>query len=112
MTFSLFDYIAMFFANFFVVCLLGFQSKNVVEGKILAAVITSAGISTGQFLFTHYASRGGLDVFLVCAAGGCAGIAFSIIAYKRLERFFDRDGSEMVSLGTGATIELKKGRET
>lgn len=106
MSFTLIDYVTMFVANFFVVCLLGFQSKNVVNGRIVAAVVTSAGISLGQYLFTHYASRGGFDVFLVCAAGGCSGIAFSIIAYKRIEGFLSSLGAART---TGAHPAPHKG---
>ena len=77
----------MFIANFFVVFLLGLQSRNVNEGQYIAAVITSFGISVSQFLFVKYAANGDIWVFLICAMGGCCGIAFSIWFYKWFSSF-------------------------
>jgi hypothetical protein len=77
-------WILMFLSNFFVVFLLGIQSKNVVQSRYYAAVFTSFGISIGQFLFTKFAATGGIAEFLVCAAGGCMGIAFAIFFHDRL----------------------------
>lgn len=81
MTYELSDYFGMFWSNFSVVFLLGLQSKNVNQSRYMAAVVTSFGISVGQFLFVKYASSGSLFAFGICAAGGCAGIAFSIWFY-------------------------------
>jgi hypothetical protein len=87
MTHTLADYFTMFCSNFFVVFLLGLQSKNVNQGMYLAAITTSFGISIANFVFVKYAAVGSYDVFAVCAAGGMAGIAFSIWFYKH---FFER----------------------
>lgn len=78
MNHSLLDYGVMWAASFALVFLLGIQSKNVQRSRYLAAVITSFGISVGNFTFIKYAAIGTLDAFCVCAAGGCMGIAFSI----------------------------------
>lgn len=72
----------MFFSNFFVVFLLGLQSKNVNQGKYFAAVTTSFGISVSQFIFVKYVAHGSYLTFAICATGGCFGIAFSIWFYK------------------------------
>lgn len=82
MTHSLADYFTMFCSNFFVVFLLGLQSKNVNAGLYVAAMVTSLGISVANFIFVKYAAVGSYDVFAVCAAGGMCGIAFSIWFYK------------------------------
>lgn len=78
MNYTLLDYAVMWGASFALVFLLGIQSKNVQRSHYLAAVLTSFGISVGNFTFTKYASAGSLDAFFACAAGGCMGIAFSI----------------------------------
>ncbi|OYV36824.1 MAG: hypothetical protein B7Z80_14485 [Rhodospirillales bacterium 20-64-7] len=72
------SYLQMFAASFFVVFLLGLQSKNVVQGRYVASILTSAGISFSQFAFVKFASHGSYDTLAVCTVGGCAGIAFSI----------------------------------
>lgn len=82
MTHTLADYAAMFFSNFFVVFLLGLQSKNVNAGRYAAAVVTSLGISVGNFIFVKYVAAGSYDVFAVCAVGGAVGIAVSIWFYQ------------------------------
>jgi FtsH-binding integral membrane protein len=81
---SLLDGVLMFVSNFFVVFLLGLQSKNVNQGHYMAAVITSLGISTANFTFIKYAAQGSYMTFAICAAGGCAGIAFSIWFYAKI----------------------------
>jgi hypothetical protein len=73
----------LFATSFGSVFLLGIQSKNVNQGRYLAAVVTSFGISVGQFTFAHAAASGSLYAFLVSAAGGCCGIASSIWFYQR-----------------------------
>lgn len=77
------DYIVMFWSNFAVVFLLGLQSKNVNAGRYVASVATSVGISVSQFIFVKYAASGSYLAFVACAAGGGAGIAFSIWFYQR-----------------------------
>lgn len=84
MSHDLADYMVMFWGNFVLVFLLGLQSKNVMHGRYLAAVLTSLGISVSQFIFVKYAATGSYDVFSVSAAGGCAGIAASIWFYKNV----------------------------
>lgn len=76
--YTLLDYTLMWAASFALVFLLGLQSKNVQRSRYLAAVVTSFGISVGNFTFIKYAAVGTLDAFWVCAVGGCMGIAFSI----------------------------------
>ncbi|WP_374335502.1 hypothetical protein [Methyloversatilis sp.] len=79
-------WLLMFLSNFVVVFLLGIQSKNVMHSRYIAAVVTSFGISVGQFLFTKFAATGGMLEFIVCASGGCAGIAFAIYFHDRIMR--------------------------
>lgn len=84
MTHSLIEYLLMFAGSFVLVFLLGIQSRNVVAGRYMAAVMTSFGISVSQFIFVKYAATGSYDVFFVNAAGGCLGIAGSIWFYKHI----------------------------
>lgn len=86
MTYAPSDYLAMYWSSFLVVFLLGLQSKNVTHSRYVAAILTSFGISVGQFLFAKYAATGNMTAFLVCAAGGCTGIAFSIWFYDKFMR--------------------------
>lgn len=81
-----YDYLLMFVSSFFVVFLLGLQSKNVNQSRYVAAIITSFGISLAQFFFVKYAANGDYIVFMVCAIGGCMGIAFSIWFYDNVLR--------------------------
>lgn len=93
MSYSLIDILTMFWSNFGVVFLLGLQSKNVMHSRYVAAVVTSFGISIAQFIFVKYAATGNLTVFFVCAAGGCAGIAASILFHdKVIARKYARGG--------------------
>lgn len=84
MTHSLIEYLLMFAGSFVLVFLLGVQSRNVVAGRYMAAVMTSFGISVSNFIFVKYAATGSYDVFFVNAAGGCLGIAGSIWFYKHI----------------------------
>lgn len=84
MTHSLIEYLLMFVGSFVLVFLLGIQSRNVVAGRYLAAVLTSFGISMSNFIFVKFAATGSYDVFFVNAAGGCLGIAGSIWFYKHI----------------------------
>lgn len=77
-------YLLMFASSFVVVFLLGLQSRNVVAGRYLAAVVTSAGINCSQFLYTKWVSAGSWDVLAVTTAGGCSGIAFAIWFYANV----------------------------
>jgi hypothetical protein len=78
------DILLMFISNFFVVFLLGLQSKNVNQGRYTAAIVTSFGISSANFAFIKYAATGSYMTFAVCALGGCCGIAFSIWFYENV----------------------------
>lgn len=73
----------LFATSFGSVFLLGIQSKNVNQGRYIAAMVTSFGISVGQFTFAHAAASGTLSAFAASAAGGMLGIAASIAFYKR-----------------------------
>ena len=73
------DYVLLFFAAFFMVGLLGLQSKNVQHSKYVAAAITSMGISLANFVFVKAVAVGGYDTLLVMVMGiyryhdtGCA----------------------------------------
>jgi hypothetical protein len=78
---SLADAAIIFLGAFTVVFLLGLQSRNVVAGRYLAAVLTSAGISLSQFIFVKYAAGGSLSVLAISTFGGCLGIASAIWFY-------------------------------
>lgn len=84
MTHTIAEYLLMFVGSFILVFLLGIQSRNVVAGRYLAAMMISFGISVSNFIFVKYAATGSLDVFFVNAAGGCLGIAGSIFFYKNI----------------------------
>jgi hypothetical protein len=73
----------LFASAFGSVFLLGIQSKNVNQGRYIASVVTSFGISVGQFVFAHAAASGDLLAFSASAAGGCCGIASSIWFWQR-----------------------------
>lgn len=72
------DFTIIFIGAFVSVFLLGLQSKNVNQGRYLAAIVTSFGISVSQFIFVRYASSGDYAVLGVSATGGCLGIATAI----------------------------------
>lgn len=78
---SMADAAIIFAGAFTVVFLLGLQSRNVVAGRYLAAVMTSAGISLSQFIFVKYAASGSLTVLGISTLGGCLGIASAIWFY-------------------------------
>lgn len=82
MTYGLIDYLSMFGGSFFVVFLLGIQSRNVQAGRYIAAIVTSFGISISQFMFVKYAATGNLAAFFTLAIAGCCGIAASIWFYN------------------------------
>jgi len=84
MTHTVSEYLLMFGGSFVLVFFLGIQSRNVVAGRYVAAMLTSVGISTSNFIFVKFAATGQPDVFFVNAAGGCLGIAFAIWFYKHI----------------------------
>jgi hypothetical protein len=81
---SLTDIAIIFLGAYTVVFLLGLQSRNVVAGRYLAAMMTSAGISLSQFIFVKYAASGSLCVLGISTLGGCLGIASAIWFYKHV----------------------------
>lgn len=85
-------FLPLAFASFFVVFLLGLQSKNVNQGRYVWAVLTSFGISVSNFTFVRYAATGDMVTFWVSAFGGCVGIATSIWFHQniipKIERIF------------------------
>jgi hypothetical protein len=81
---TLADYGMLFLGSFTVVFLLGIQSRNVIAGRYLAAVLTSAGISISNFIFVKFAAGGALSVLGVSTLGGCCGIAFAIWFYQHV----------------------------
>lgn len=84
MSYTIVDYTLMFVSNFFIVFLLGLQSRNVVAGKYLWAILTSLGISIANFTFIKFAATGDPSAFVLCASGACFGIAASIWFYERV----------------------------
>lgn len=73
-----------FLSNFFVVFLLGLQSKNVQQSRIVSAMMTSLGISVAQAYFIKFVASGDPVLFVTCAIGGCVGIACSIVLHDFL----------------------------
>ena len=78
------DYVLLFFAAFFMVGLLGLQSKNVQHSKYVAAAITSMGISLANFVFVKAVAVGGYDTLFVVMVGGASGIMVAIYAHDHL----------------------------
>ena len=78
------SYILLFFAAFFMVGLLGLQSKNVQHSKYVAAAITSMGISLANFVFVKVVAIGGYDTLFVVMVGGACGIIVAIYAHDHL----------------------------
>ena len=81
---NLVDALTLFASSFVVVFLLGVQSKNVMQSRYVAAMLTSLGISASNFLFVKYVSAGGFVEFSTAAAGGMLGIASAIYFYDRI----------------------------
>ena len=75
------QYIILFIASFFLVGLLGLQSKNVQHSRYLAAALTSMAISLSNFIFVKIVTTGGLDTLLVTCIGGASGIMVAIYAH-------------------------------
>jgi len=75
------QYVILFFAAFFMVGLLGLQSKNVQHSKYVAAAITSMCISLANFVFVKAVAIGGYDTLLIVMVGGASGIMVAIYAH-------------------------------
>lgn len=70
-----------FFAAFFMVGLLGFQSKNIQHSKYIAAAMTSMGISLANFIFVKVVATGNINTLFVAMIGGALGIMTAIYAH-------------------------------
>lgn len=75
------EYIILFIASFFLVGLLGLQSKNVQHSRYLAAATTSMAISLSNFIFVKSVAVGGIDTLLIVMVGGASGIMAAIYAH-------------------------------
>ena len=75
------SYIVLFIASFFLVGLLGLQSKNVQHSKYVAAAITSIAISVANFVFVKSVATGGFDMMFTGMVGGACGIMVAIYAH-------------------------------
>jgi len=75
------SYVMLFFAAFFMVGLLGLQSKNVQHSRYLAAAMTSMGISLSNYIFVKSVAVGGIDTLLIVMVGGASGIMAAIYAH-------------------------------
>ena len=75
------DYILIFTASFFLVGLLGLQSKNVQHSRYIAAAITSMAISLANFVFVKSVATGGFDIMATGMVGGACGIIVAIYAH-------------------------------
>ena len=59
------EYGILFIASFFLVGLLGLQSRNVQHSRYLAAATTSMAISLSNFIFVKSVAVGGIDTLLI-----------------------------------------------
>lgn len=75
------EYGILFIASFFLVGLLGLQSKNVQHSRYLAAATTSMAISLSNFIFVKSVAVGGIDTLLIVMVGGASGIMAAIYAH-------------------------------
>ena len=78
------DYIILFTASFFLVGLLGLQSKNVQNSQYLMAALTSVAISVANFVFVKLVATGGIGLMVAGATGGACGIIVAIYAHDHL----------------------------
>ena len=81
------DLIALFFAQFFSVFLLGLNSQIVRDQMVGAAIFLSFNISIATFTYTRLVS-GTDDVmlsFIFSSVGGAVGIATSIKVYQWMQ---------------------------
>lgn len=78
------DYIILFFSSFFLVGLLGLQSKNVLHSRYLLAATTSIGISITQYLFVSIVTTSSTVLPLVFSSiGGAIGIMVAIYLHDK-----------------------------
>jgi NAD/NADP transhydrogenase beta subunit len=75
------DYIILFAASFFLVGLLGLQSKNVQHSRYLSAALTSMSITVANFVFVKVVATGGLDMMFTGMVGGACGIIVAIYTH-------------------------------
>jgi len=75
------QYIILFIASFFLVGLLGLQSKNVQHSRYLAAALTSMSITVANFVFVKSVATGGFDMMFTGMVGGACGIIVAIYAH-------------------------------
>ena len=75
------DYIILFIASFFLVGLLGLQSKNVQHSRYLSAALTSMAITVANFVFVKVVATGGFDMMFTGMVGGACGIIVAIYAH-------------------------------
>ncbi len=78
------DYIILFTASFFLVGLLGLQSKNVQNSQYYMAALTSIAISVANFVFVKAVAIGSYDTLFVVMVGGASGIIVAIYAHDHL----------------------------
>lgn len=78
------DMVILFTSSFFLVGLLGLQSKNVQGSKYLAAAITSVAISVANFFFIQIIATGGLMALAVVSTGGALGVMSAIYLYDKV----------------------------
>lgn len=71
-------YLLLFISSFFLVGLLGLQSKNVQHSRYYMAALTSVAISISNFVFVKVVTTGGYDTLLVTCLGGAMGIITAI----------------------------------
>lgn len=78
------ELIALFFASFFNVFLLGVNSQFVRDQLVSLVFVLSWGISSSQFVFARIVSKSSEPVaaYLVSGFGGAIGICSSIYFYK------------------------------
>lgn len=87
---ELIDYFIIFWASFFNVFLLGFQSKNVHQSRYILAWFTTWGITLAQYYFARYAAiEGGHEFLLTAGIGGSLGIICAIADHDRMSRWID-----------------------
>jgi len=77
-------YITLFLASFFLVGLLGLQSKNVQNSQYFMAALTSMAISISNFIFVKSIAFGGYNTLYILMAGGACGICCAIYIHDHL----------------------------
>lgn len=76
--------VALFFASFFNVFLLGLNSQFVRDQRVMLVFFLSWGISSSQFVFTRViaVTTNPMLAFFAAGLGGAFGICSSIYFYK------------------------------